>query len=190
MINNPMIKVSPLQKGNNVLSYLSQSSWQYDDSITPDYEINHTTAILFLSLRFHSCKPEYIHKRVRKLKPYKLRILLVQVDVPAYAKALQELYSTTTMTVVLGFSYEECSRYIQGFNLSSSRPIDGIRRKENDSNAFLSCFPKINKSDIAQVNRSCETLEAFLVREDMTRIPGFGKAKAEEISRYLNMPFR
>jgi DNA excision repair protein ERCC-1 len=184
-----MIKVSPLQKGNNVLSCLSQSSWYYDDSITPDYEINHTTAVLFLSLRFHSCKPEYIHKRIRRLKPYRLRILLVQVDVPSYSKTLQELHGSTSLTMLLGFSYEECSRYIQGFN--STRSIESIRRKEGDTSAFLGCFPRINKRDIAQIYRSFDTLESFLGRpEEMTRIPGFGKAKVEGISKYLSLPFR
>lgn len=187
-----MIKVSPLQNGNNVLSYLSQTSWHYDNAVTADYEINNTTAVLFLSLRFHSCKPEYIHKRINKLKPYKLRVLLVHVDVPNYNKTLRELFNTVPLTMVLAFTTEECSRYIQGFNLSGTRSIKAIRRKENDHSTFLRSFPKVNKSDVIQVFERYETLESFFEKSEgeIEVTQGFGKIKAQTITRYLDMEFK
>ncbi|CAD25852.1 ERCC1-LIKE DNA EXCISION REPAIR PROTEIN [Encephalitozoon cuniculi GB-M1] len=186
-----MIKVSPLQKGNSVLGYLSNTSWHYDNSITPDYEINSSVALLFLSLRFHSCKPEYIHKRISKLKPYKTRVLLVHVDIPNYSKMIRELFETTSLTMVLGFSVEECSRYIQGFNIAGRRSIDVIRRGSCDGEGFLCTFPKVNKSDAQQILGDCGTLQRFFGRSsgEMERIQGLGKSKAEEIIKYLNMQF-
>lgn len=187
-----MIKVSPLQNGNNVLTYLSQTSWHYDNAITPDYEINNTVGVLFLSLRFHSCKPEYIHKRVRRLKPYKLGILLIHVDVPNYSSTIRELFNTTPLTMLLGFSTEECSRYIQGLNLSAGRSINAIRRKENDQMAFLSSFPKINKDNVKRVIEEFGTLENFFGKseDEIEQVRGFGRTKAQSIVRYLNMDFK
>ncbi|AFN83937.1 Ercc1-like DNA excision repair protein [Encephalitozoon romaleae SJ-2008] len=186
-----MIKVSPLQKGNSVLDYLSNATWHYDNSITPDYEVNGSVALLFLSLRFHSCKPEYIYKRINKLKPYKVRVLLVHVDVPNYSKMIRELFRTVSLTMVLGFSVEECSRYIQGFDAAGRRSIDIIRRGSRDEEGFLCSFPKVNKSDVQQILKDCGTLQKFFGKssEEMERIQGLGKSKAEEIIKYLNMQF-
>ncbi|ADM12453.1 Ercc1-like DNA excision repair protein [Encephalitozoon intestinalis ATCC 50506] len=186
-----MIKVSPLQKGNNVLNYLSNASWHYDNSITPDYEINRSTALLFLSLRFHSCKPEYIHKRINKLKPYKVKVLLVHVDIPNYSKTIQELFDTTSLTMVLGFSIDECSRYIRGFDEAGKRSIEAIRRGSHDEEGFLTAFPKVNKSNAQQILKYNGTLLRFFGKssEEMEKIPGLGKTKSEDIIKYLNMQF-
>lgn len=55
--------------------------WQFDDSIIPDYVVGKTAGILFLSLRYHSLNPDYIHNRLKELgKRFELRVLLVQVD--------------------------------------------------------------------------------------------------------------
>lgn len=185
------MKVSPLQKGNGVLGYLSGVPWHYDGSITPDYEISGSVGLLFLSLRFHSCKPEYIHKRINGLKAYKSRVLLVHVDIPNYGKAVRELFDTTPLTMVLGFSVEECSRYIMGFHLAGRRSVEVIRRGTGDSEGFLCKFPLVNKSDAKQILGECGTLVGFLARpgKEMERIQGVGRAKAEEIGKYLDMRF-
>lgn len=55
--------------------------WEFDDSIIPDYVVGTTACILFLSLRYHSLNPDYIHNRLKLLgKRFELRVLLVQVD--------------------------------------------------------------------------------------------------------------
>lgn len=185
-----MIKVSPLQRGNSVLNYLSQTLWHYEDGMTADYEVNGTTGILFLSLRFHSCKPEYIHKRIRRLKAYKLQVLLVHVDVANYNRTVRELLNSVLLTMVLGFSNEECSRYIQGFNVGQS--INAIRRRENDQQGFLGRFPLVNKTDVGEVMSRYGSVGEFLLSgsAEMEKIKGFGKAKAESISRYVWMGFK
>uniref|UniRef100_A0A1B6C8P4 ERCC1-like central domain-containing protein n=1 Tax=Clastoptera arizonana TaxID=38151 RepID=A0A1B6C8P4_9HEMI len=74
------ILVNPKQKGNPLLTYISNVPWEFDDSIIPDYVMGRTTCALFLSLRFHNLKPEYINERLRDLgRLYDLRVLVVQV---------------------------------------------------------------------------------------------------------------
>lgn len=185
-----MIKVSPVQTGNNVLNYLSQTTWHYDNAISADYEINSTIGVLFLSLRFHSCKPEYIHRRINRLWPYKLQVLLVHVDVQNYSKSIRELFGTVSLTMVLGFSTEECSRYLQGLNLSN-RSVNAIRRKDADPETFLNSFPRINKTDVQKIVEKHSTLEQFFRdAEKAESIQGIGKTKAQNILKYLNMEFR
>ncbi|KAH9411454.1 DNA repair protein Ercc1 (rad10/Swi10) [Ordospora pajunii] len=186
-----MIKVSPVQKGNALLEYLSNASWHYDNAITPDYEVNSSVGILFLSLRFHVCKPEYIQKRVRAMRPYKVRALLVYVDIPNYGPIIRELFDSVPLTMVLGFSIEECSRYVRGFEMAGGRSVDAIRRGQNDTEGFLQRIPKINKTDAQQIACKCGTLLGFISKTpgEMEEIAGIGKLKAEEISRFLDMRF-
>lgn len=44
-----------------------------------------TTCALFLSLKYHNLKPDYIHERLKLLgKSYELRVLLVLVDMQVH----------------------------------------------------------------------------------------------------------
>lgn len=67
--------------GNPILKSITNVPWEFDDSIIPDYVVGKTAGILFLSLRYHSLNPDYIHNRLKELgKRFELRVLLVQVD--------------------------------------------------------------------------------------------------------------
>lgn len=67
--------------GNPILKSIANVPWEFDDSIIPDYVVGKTAGILFLSLRYHSLNPDYIHNRLKELgKRFELRVLLVQVD--------------------------------------------------------------------------------------------------------------
>lgn len=68
------------QRGNPLLKSISNVPWEYEESIVPDYVMGRTTCALFLSLRYHNLKPDYINQRLKELgKFYDLRVLLVQV---------------------------------------------------------------------------------------------------------------
>lgn len=67
--------------GNPILKSITNVPWEFDDSIIPDYVVGTTAGILFLSLRYHTLNPDYIHNRLKELgKRFELRVLLVQVD--------------------------------------------------------------------------------------------------------------
>ena len=68
------------QRGNQLLKSISNVPWEYEENIIPDYVMGRTTCALFLSLRYHSLKPNYINDRLKTLgKLYDLRVLLVLV---------------------------------------------------------------------------------------------------------------
>ncbi|KAL6779001.1 RAD10 [Auxenochlorella protothecoides x Auxenochlorella symbiontica] len=79
-LNPNAVLVSKRQEGNPVLRHMRNVRWQFGD-IVPDYLAGPNTAILFLSLRFHLLKPEYIYGRMKALqRAYRLRVLLCHVD--------------------------------------------------------------------------------------------------------------
>lgn len=64
-----------------MLKHIKLLRWQYAD-IVPDYMVGADSAVLFLSLRFHLLKPEYVHHRLKELqRSFRLRVLLCYVDV-------------------------------------------------------------------------------------------------------------
>lgn len=80
--------------GNPILKSITNVPWEFDDSIIPDYVVGKTAGILFLSLRYHSLNPDYIHNRLKELgKRFELRILLVQVDTKVSAVFISEQFS-------------------------------------------------------------------------------------------------
>ena len=75
------ILVHPSQRLNPLLKSINNVPLEFDDSIVPDYVVGKTACVLFLSIRYHQLKPDYIQERLKKLgKMFELRILLVHVD--------------------------------------------------------------------------------------------------------------
>lgn len=67
------------QRGNPLLKAVTNVSWEYGET-DADYEMGTNMCALFLSLRYHSLNPDYIHNRLKKLgNKYELRVLLVLV---------------------------------------------------------------------------------------------------------------
>ncbi|XP_036148794.1 uncharacterized protein LOC105837251 isoform X9 [Monomorium pharaonis] len=76
-INTILVNVK--QRGNPLLKFITNVSWEYSD-IVPDYVMGKTTCALFLSIRYHQLNPDYIHERLKLLNnTYNLRVLLVQL---------------------------------------------------------------------------------------------------------------
>ncbi|KAK6090609.1 hypothetical protein P3W45_000332 [Vairimorpha bombi] len=188
-----MIKINTKQTGNSVISYLTYSSFVYEELLTTDYEINDTTSVLFLSLRFHCVKPEYIFKRINKLKPYMLSILLIYVDTTNYSTTLLELYDKISdLTIILGFTNEECARYLKGIDINHNRSINIIRKKEVNFETFLETFPKINSTDSARILQNYNTLKDFFnnLNSDVKNIKGIGEIKAKLLKEYYEKEFK
>ncbi|KAM0681550.1 ssDNA endonuclease and repair protein rad10 [Glugoides intestinalis] len=187
-----MIKVSLLQRGNKLLDYLSSTSWHYDTFCIADYEINFSTSVLFLSLKFHSAKPEYIYNRISKLKAVQLKVLVILIDTPNFNTILQELFQSVKVTIVLCKSYEECAKYIKGFDLCSRRGSEILRRKEGSIDAFIQALPKTNKSDVSNIKKCFNTLQDLFNtnEQELENIDGIGKIKALLLIKSFKKPFK
>lgn len=187
-----MIKVSETQRGNGLLNYLNTAVWQYDAQTRTDYEINSSTAVLFLSLRFHASKPEYIYKRINGTGEFRLRVLMVLVDVPNYNLPLRELFRNAPLTIVLCRSNEECARYLRGFDAAKKRTTDTLRRRTAGIDSFLESFPSINKTDCKNIRSSFKTAQRLLNADEaeLSNIAGLGAVKAEGLLRYFRTAFK
>lgn len=187
-----MIKISNLQRGNKLIQYLSLSSYSYDSSITSDYQIGFTINILFLSLKFHVAKPEYIFKRMAKLKKTKIQILMVLLDIPNYNSILEEIFATVKLKIILCKNYDECSRYLKGFDSCAKRGAQVLRKKESNTTTFLEAFPKINKNNAEKIETSFKNLQEFLScnENELANLFGIGKEKAKSIVEYFTKPFK
>ncbi|KAG0440389.1 Mating-type switching protein swi10 [Dictyocoela muelleri] len=190
-----MIQISIKQKGNNVIEYLKGTPWSYNETITTDYEINMDTSIIFLSIRFHLCKPEYIYKKIKAQRKYKIQVLLVLVDVNNYEKCIAELFYISDkngFSMVLAFSNEEAGKYIKSFELRKSinlirKRADGEREKILE---FITSFPKINKTDALQlISNNLSLFEMVKNVDDIKFVFGIGDKKIDIFKYYLDKPF-
>ncbi|XP_075215980.1 DNA excision repair protein Ercc1 isoform X2 [Lycorma delicatula] len=138
------ILVSPKQRGNPLLKSITNFPWEYDESIIPDYVMGRTTCALFLSLRYHTLKPDYIAERLKLLgKLYDLRVLLVQIDQkdPHHAlKHLTRICLLADLTLMLAWSAEEAGRIIETYKIFQNKPPDMIMEKqETDPHLKICC---------------------------------------------------
>lgn len=92
-----------------------------------------TTCALFLSLRYHMLKPDYIYNRVKSLgKLYELRVLLLQIDVKephAALKQLTRMCLVADLTLMLAWSSEEAGKLIETYKIFENKPPDLIMEK-------------------------------------------------------------
>jgi DNA repair protein Rad10 len=113
--NPRAILVSRRQKGNPLLNSIRNVPWEYGD-IVPDYQMGSTsqTCALFLSVRYHMQKRDYIYGRMQQLqKGFKLRVLVCLVDQEECQKTLLDVHTAALVngwTLILAWSPEEAAR--------------------------------------------------------------------------------
>jgi len=132
------IKVKKCQEGNGLLTFLSKTMWEFDDEITCDYQINEKVSVLFISIKYHVTKPEYILRRIQKNKSLRLNIVLIWLDSPNSISVLRELYAIIPYTIVLAKNCEECANYIKNFVYAEQNIMEICSSREKNTDNFLS----------------------------------------------------
>ncbi|PXF41434.1 DNA excision repair protein ERCC-1 [Gracilariopsis chorda] len=193
--------VHPNQLRNPMLRHIRHVRKQPHNGITADFVCGPTTCALYLSLQFHRLHPDYIYKRVRALgTSFKLRILLVLVDVADHRASLHELTKMcliNSMTIICTGSEREAARYLETFQSYDGKGADSIQeRVANDYasklNAALSSVRGINRTD---VNTLAFTFGSFrgtaeASREELRQCPGIGERKVSRLFQALHQPFQ
>ncbi|AET41442.1 DNA repair protein RAD10 Ecym_8154 [Eremothecium cymbalariae DBVPG len=113
------ILVSTTQTGNPLLKLLVNTNWRYvkssaTDKIHYDYQV-HGRNVVFLSLKYHKLRPEYIGKKLQPFGKSQGNILLCVVDVEDSEDILKELNKMTMFsgfTLLLAFSFEQAGKYL------------------------------------------------------------------------------
>lgn len=199
------IIVNPCQRGNPLLENIRNVPWQYadrDSGMVPDYIMSATSCCLFLSLRYHALKPNYIYDRIqtlRKTGQYSLRVLLGLVDVKEPAHAVKELAKAalvSEMTLLLAFSNEEAGTYLETFKAYRNKPADLIQtrvKKEFTARLAetLSSVKSINSTDAHTLLSTYKNLSnvAKASEHDLALLPGFGGLKAKRLHNLFRQPF-
>lgn len=195
------VRVHPKQRGNPMLKYVRNVPWQYCEQV-PDYLLGKTACALFLSLRYHNLHPEYVHGRLRELgRLYRLRILLVKVDVTAgeretLLRELAKLCVTHDLTLVLAWNDREAARYIETFKALEHKPADSLREKTPQDFlsrmvAALTSIRLLNKSDTVTLLSTFGSLRgvAGASADELRLCPGFGENKVQRLLAAFDEPF-
>ncbi|XP_015262520.1 PREDICTED: DNA excision repair protein ERCC-1 [Gekko japonicus] len=193
------IIVSPRQRGNPILKFIRNVPWEFGE-IVPDYVLGQSTCALFLSLRYHTLKPNYVHERLRCLgKTYMLQVLLVQVDVKDPHQALKELAKICILadcTLILAWSPEEAGRYLETYKAYEQKPADLLKEKVDQNylsraTDCLTSVKSVNKTDTLSLLSTFGSLASLgeASKEELSLCPGIGPQKAKRLFDVLHEPF-
>jgi len=191
--------VSTKQRGNGVLEYVRNVPWQYCEMV-PDYIMGTTRCALFLSMKYHSLYPNYIHRRIAELKTdFELRVLLVLVDVQDNAntlRALNKLAVVSNMTMVCCWSEEEAARYLECIRAFEGKDATLIQKKEATNFAdqvsdFFTACKTVNKTDAGQLVSQFGSVRAVAVAtmDQLGLVPGIGEVKLKRLYDAFHKPF-
>lgn len=199
------IIVNPCQRGNPLLENIRNVPWQFaakDAGMVPDYIMSASSCCLFLSLRYHALRPNYIYDRIqalRRSKPYSVQILLGLVDVKEAAHAVKELAKValiSDMTLLLAFSNDEAGTYLETFKAYRNKPADMIQTKVKKEFTArlaetLTSVRSINSTDAHTLLSNFKDLRAIAnaTEHDLALLPGFGGLKAKRLHDLFRQPF-
>ncbi len=193
------ILVNNVQRGNPVLKHIRNVPYEFGD-ILPDFLLGQTTCAFFLSLKYHGMHPQYLLGRVREIgRNYRLRVLLVVVDISDASDAIQELdrFSVLhSLCIILAWSIDEAARYLETYKAYENKGPEQLQeRVAKDymsvlTNA-LTTIKSVNKTDAVTIASTFGCLKdlARAPLDDIRLCPGFGERKAERLFSLLDEPF-
>jgi DNA excision repair protein ERCC-1 len=199
-----VLYVSTKQRGNGLLQYIRNVPYAYARMV-PDYVLSPTQCALFLSFKYHSLYPNYIHRRIAELKQdFNLRILLCLVDVQDNAhilRFLNKLAVTHNLTLMLAWSEEEAARYLETYKAFYGRDATLIQRKESTHFAdqvadFLGACTYhhrtvVNKTDAAMLLSQFNSVRSMTAAsmDELALVSGMGQVKVQRLHDALHRPF-
>ncbi|XP_020093326.1 DNA excision repair protein ERCC-1 [Ananas comosus] len=198
--NRNAILVSHRQKGNPLLKHIRNVRWMFAD-IVCDYLLGQGSCALYISLRYHLLHPDYLYYRIRELqKDFKLRVVLCHVDVEDVIKPLHEVTRTALLhdcTLLCGWSFEECARYLETIKVYENKPADSIREQMDTDylsrlTHALTSIRHVNKTDVVTLGSSFGSLSRIMdaSMEELARCPGIGERKVKRLYDTFHEPFR
>ena len=194
-----VLHVSMKQRGNPALQYIRNVPYAHANMV-PDYIFASNRCALFLSLKYHNLRPNYVHKRIAELgRDFDLRILLLRVDVEDNAAALlalNKLCVVNDLTLVLAWSDEECGRYLETYKAFEGKDASLIKKKEYSTYAeqvadVLSTVRSVNKTDAAQLLGQFGNLRTLMSAQidELSLCPGIGEKKVRRLWEAFHRPF-
>jgi len=194
------IKVNSCQRGNPVLKDIRNVPWEFVEGIAPDYILGDNCIALFLSLRYFTLQPKYIHERLDKLGTgSKLKVLLVLIDQKDPHHALNKLMRIsilTDLTLMLAWNSTEAAKILETYKLYENKPADMIKEKSGTEVhekiiEALTSVKSISKTDASTLIGTFGTLDKIIKasEDDLSLCPGFGPQKAQRLRKVLKESF-
>ena len=194
-----VLHVSTRQQGNPVLKHIRNVPFAMSQMV-PDYVVGPNRCVLFLSLRYHSLYPDYVHRRISELRSdFMLRVLLVLVDVEdnsAVLLVLNKLAVLHNMTLILAWSDEEAARYLETLKAFESKDATLIQKKEKEMfsdqvSDVLCTVRSVNKTDVSQMMSQFGTFRALAIAnmDELSLVPGVGSKKVRRLYETFHKPF-
>lgn len=195
------IIVSERQRGNPVLKHLRNVPWQHEKDIVPDYIVGATACALFISIRYHLLKPQYIERRLSELTSgeWRLRVLLCLIDQDDHAKPLHALNLLAIKygcTLVLAHSQREAARLLECFKAYENNSGAAIKEKVDKDylsrlTDVLTTVKPLNRTDVVTLTRTFGSLRD-IINADLDQLrecPGLGDKKVKSLHDAFNKPF-
>lgn len=190
--DNTALLVNRCQKNNPVLQHIRNVKWNFNDDLSPDYQLGKFGCALFLSMQYHLLHPTYIDTRIRRLgRDWKLRVLLCMVDVGHPDEVLQALVKLSydnNFTLLLVWSSEEAARYLETFKAYEHKPADLIKPRVDPGyyaqlTEVLTSVRSINKTDVFTLASNFGSLRMILdaSEEELRLCEGLGEKKVARL---------
>lgn len=183
-----------------MLTHVRHVHYQIVDELVPDFLVGQTAAALFISLRYHLQKPNYIHNRMRSLqRAFRLRVVLCLVDTEDVERGLRELNHAcvmNTFTLLCAWSQKEAARYLETLKAYEHKPADIIQeRVEQDfMSQMTNCITAVqglNRMDASALGSRFGSLANVLQapHSSLSTTPGIGPTKALRLHHAFHEPF-
>ena len=195
------IRVSEKQRGNPLLKHVRKVPWEFEEGLVADYILGSSCVALYLSVRYHTLQPEYIHERIKLLgKGHRLRVLVVQVDVKDPQHVLSQLMRIailSELTLMLAWNIEEAAAILETYKLFETKPPDMIMEKSGTEPhekivEALTSVKSVNRTDAVTLLGTFKTLSNIITAsvDDLALCPGFGPNKAKKLHKVFSENFR
>ncbi|CDU16205.1 hypothetical protein YYC_04888 [Plasmodium yoelii 17X] len=191
--------ISPRQKLNPVLKKINRVQYKFNE-IVPDFLIGKNNACLFISMKYHRLKPNYLKARIETLtNKYNNRILLCLVDIDNIENPLGEINQLAfcyNMTLILCWDNNECARIIEDYkifekNFSYIKNNKNFSTNQEKIHELLKKIRCINSSDCFTITNKFKNFSAIAKakKEDFVNCSGLGNKKIQSLLSTFSDPF-
>ncbi|CZT98046.1 hypothetical protein PFAG_00177 [Plasmodium falciparum Santa Lucia] len=192
--------ISLRQKLNPVIKKIKRVRYKFNN-IIPDFLVGKNNACLFISMKYHRLRSNYLKARIETLSnKYNNRILLCLVDMENIENSLGEINQLSfsfNMTLILCWSNEECARVIEDFRIYEKKISYIIKKKISSSNQeekiheLLKKIRCIHTTDCITLTTKFKNFKNIIQakKEDLISCSGLGIKKIQALMATFNDPF-
>mmetsp|Transcript_7670 Transcript_7670/g.11560 ORF Transcript_7670/g.11560 Transcript_7670/m.11560 type:complete len:298 (+) Transcript_7670:73-966(+) len=189
------------QKGNPLLKEIRHVKVVYMKDIVPDFIVGASACVMFISVRFHMLKPEFLSRRLAELKTvqFRLRVLLCLVDNDDHREAMHAINLAairSECTLILAHSSREAARFLECFKAYEHNNGAAIKEKIDKDHIskltdILTTIKPLNKTDVVTLARTFGSFRNIVnaPQSQLQECPGLGDKKLSNLREVLDQPF-